>query len=173
MRSSSIFLRAVLSGAVLADVGQLVDVFDPAQGLEHQRLEAGRDRGGQFEAQGPCPPDEFLGIGDVRRGDLVHHLRGCVAQHALRADVEDLDDPAGVRGDAGEVGAVENGVLQGPGLEVVFGAADQAAGLFDAGGFVRGTWFGRVQRHASPRSKKGRDLPALQLSRIDIEFNSF
>ena len=34
------------AAAVLADVGQLVDVLDPARGLEHQRLEARRNRGG-------------------------------------------------------------------------------------------------------------------------------
>ena len=39
------------AAAVLADVGQLVDVLDPARGLEDQRLEAGRDRRRQFQAQ--------------------------------------------------------------------------------------------------------------------------
>ena len=39
------------AAAVLADVGQLVDVLDPARGLEDQRLEARRDRGGEFQAQ--------------------------------------------------------------------------------------------------------------------------
>jgi hypothetical protein len=33
------------AAAVLADVGQLVDVLDAARGLEDQRLEARRDRG--------------------------------------------------------------------------------------------------------------------------------
>ena len=61
--------------------------------------------------------DHFLRIGNVGRGDLVHHVGGRVAQHALGADVEDLDDALRVGGDAREVGAVENRVLQGPRLE--------------------------------------------------------
>jgi len=36
---------------------------------------------------------------------------------ALGADVEDLDHPLGVGGDAGEVGAVEDGALQGADLD--------------------------------------------------------
>jgi hypothetical protein len=56
--------------------------------------------------------DHFLRIGDVGRRDLVHHLGRGIAQHALGADVEDLDDALGVGGDAREVGAVEDRVLQ-------------------------------------------------------------
>ena len=41
------------AAAVLADIGQFVDVLDPARGLESQRLEARRDRGGELEAQAP------------------------------------------------------------------------------------------------------------------------
>ena len=68
-------------------------------------------------AQGFGAGDDFLGIGDVGGGDLVHHLGRGVAQHALGADVEDLDDALGVGGDAGEVGAVEDRALQGARLE--------------------------------------------------------
>ena len=105
------------AAAVLADVGQLVDVLDAARGLEHQRLEARRDRGAELDAQRLGARDHFLRIGDVGRRDLVHHLGGGVAQHALGADVEDLDDALRVGGDAGEVGAVEDRVLQGARLE--------------------------------------------------------
>src|ERR1700680_4555216 len=38
------------AAAILADIGQLVDVLDAAGGLEHQRLEAGRDRRGELDA---------------------------------------------------------------------------------------------------------------------------
>ena len=93
---------------VLADIGQLVDVLDPARGLEHQRLEAGRDRGPELDAQRLGARDHFLRIGDVGRRDLVHHLGGRVAEHPLGADVEDLDDPLRVGGDAREVRAVED-----------------------------------------------------------------
>ncbi len=105
------------AAAVLADVGQLVDVLDAARGLEHQRLEARRDRRAELDAERLGAGDHFLRIGDVGRRDLVHHLGGRVAEHALGADVEDLDDALGVGGDAGEVGAVEDGVLQRAGLE--------------------------------------------------------
>ena len=74
--------------AVLADVGQLVDVFDPARGLEHQGLKARRNRGSEFEAQRLGARDHFLRIGNVGRRDLVHHFGGRVAQHALGADIE-------------------------------------------------------------------------------------
>ena len=45
--------------------------------------------------------------------DLVHHVGGGIAQHAFGADIEYLDDALRIGGDAGEVGAVEDGVLQG------------------------------------------------------------
>ena len=61
--------------------------------------------------------DHLLRVGDVGRGDPVHHLGGRIAQHALGADVEDLDDALLVGGDAREVGAVEDGALQRPGFE--------------------------------------------------------
>ena len=100
------------AAAVLAEVSQLVDVFDAARGLEHQGLEAGRNRGAEFDAERFGARDHFLRIGNVGRRDLVHHLGGGVAQHPLGADVEDLDDALRVGGDAREVGAVENRVLQ-------------------------------------------------------------
>ncbi len=129
------------TAAVLADVGQLVDVFDAARGLEHQGLEAGRDRGAEFDAQGLGARDHFLRIGDLGRGDLVHDVGRRVAQHALGADVEDLDHAPGVGGDAGEIGAVENRVLQGAGLEQSllaqhFGEAIGLTGLIDNGGDI-------------------------------------
>ena len=93
-------------------VGQLVDVLDAARGLEDQRLEAGRDRRAELDAERLGARDHFLRIGDVGRRDLVHHLGGRVAQHPLGADVEDLDDALRVGGDAREVGAVEDRALQ-------------------------------------------------------------
>ena len=104
------------AAAVLADVGQFVDVLDPARGLEDQGLEARGDRGPQLGAQGLGAGDHLLRIGDVGRGVLVHHLGGRITQHALGADVEDLDDALLVGGDAREVGAVEDGALQAPRL---------------------------------------------------------
>ena len=97
---------------ILADVGQLIDVLDATRGLEHQRLETGRDRGSELDAEGFCPNDHFLRIGDVGRRDLVHHFRGRVSQHPFGADVEDLDDALGVGGYAREVGAAEDRALQ-------------------------------------------------------------
>jgi hypothetical protein len=54
----------------------------------------------------------FFGIGNVGRGDLVHHVGGGVPQHPLGADVEDLNDALRVGRDTREVGAVENRALQ-------------------------------------------------------------
>ncbi len=102
---------------ILADVGQLVDVLDPARGLEHQGLEARRDRGSELDAQRLGARDHFLRIGNIGRRDLVHHFGGRVAQHPLGADIEDLNDALRVGGDAREVGAVEDRALQGPRLE--------------------------------------------------------
>jgi len=102
--------------AVLADVGQLVDILDPARGLEDQGVEAGRDRGCEFDAQrfGPC--DQLLRIRNVRWCDCVHHFGGRVAQHPLGADVEDLNDTLRVSGDTREIFTVENRALQAPAL---------------------------------------------------------
>ena len=105
------------TAAVLADVSQLVDIFDAARGFENQRLEAGRDRSCQFEAQRLGARDHFLRIGNVGGRDLVHHFGGRVTQHAFGADIEELNHAFLVGGDAGEIGAVENRVLQRPGLE--------------------------------------------------------
>ena len=105
------------AAAVLADVGQFVDVLDTARGLEHQGLKARRDRGAEFEAQRFGTRDHFLRIGDVGRGDLVHHIGGRIAQHAFRADVENLDHALRIGRDTGEVGAVENRFLQSACLE--------------------------------------------------------
>src|ERR1035438_10003334 len=63
------------------------------------------------------PGYDFLRIGDIGRGDLVHHVGRQVAQHALGADIEDLNDALLVGGDTREVGAVENCGLQGPCLQ--------------------------------------------------------
>ena len=103
--------------AILADVGQLVDVLDPARGLEHQGLEARRDRGSELDAQRFGARDQLLRIGNIGRRDSVRHVGGRVAKHPLGADVEDLNDTVRVGGDAREVGSVEDRALQSPRLE--------------------------------------------------------
>ncbi len=89
----------------------------PRAGLEHQGFEPRRNRGSEFDAQRFGARDHFLRIGNVGRRDLVHHFGGGVAQHALGADVEDLDHAFRVGGDAGEIGAVEDRALQRSRLE--------------------------------------------------------
>ena len=108
------------AAAVLADVGQFVNVLDAARRLEHQRLEARRDRHAKLDTQFPGPRDDFPRIRNVGWRDLVHHFGGGVAEHALGADVENLDNTLGVGGDAGKIGAVENRALQRAGLEQCF-----------------------------------------------------
>ena len=151
------------AAAVLADVGQLVDVFDAARGLEDQRLEARADGGPQLDAQRSGARDQFLRIGDVGGGDLVEDVDGGVPEHALGADVEELDDALLIGGDAGEVGAVEDGVLQGAGLEEGFLPEDlrQAFGGPGRAFAVRFTRRGRDRRRRaqnaapSPRRSRG------------------
>ena len=77
--------------------------------------------------------DDFIGVGNVGRRQPVQHVHTGIAQHAFGPDVEDLDDPLVVGGNAGEVGAVEDRRLQGAGLEqgtlaTGFGAATGLAG---------------------------------------------
>ena len=104
------------AAAVLPDIGQFVDVLNAARGLEHQGLEARRDRGAEFGAECSGAGDQLLRVGNIGRGDPVQHLVGGIAQHAFRADVEDLDNALGIGGDTREIGAVENRALQGPRL---------------------------------------------------------
>ncbi len=86
--------------AVLADVGQFVNVFDPARRFEHQCFEAWRDGCIEFVAEGRRTGDQLGRVGDVGRGDLVDHIFGLIAEHALGADVENLDDAVLIGGDA-------------------------------------------------------------------------
>ena len=108
------------AAAILADIGQLVNVLDAARGLEHQSLEARFNPCRQLLAQGLGARDHFLWIGNIGRRDLVHHVCGRIAQHAFSADVENLNDAFRVGGDTREVGAVENRVLQGAGFKQGF-----------------------------------------------------
>ena len=105
---------------VLADVGQLVDVFDAARGLDRRAPRTGRDLGCELETQCFGTRDQFPWIRDVGRRDPVHHVGGQVAEHPLRPDVEDLNDAVRVGCDAGEVGAVEDRILQRACLEQAF-----------------------------------------------------
>ena len=96
----------------------------PREALKDEGFEAGGDGGGEFEAEGFGARDDFLGVGNVGGGDVVDDFGGGVAEHALGAHVEELDDAFFVGGDAGEVGAVEDGVLEGSGFEEGGFAAD-------------------------------------------------
>ena len=116
-RSAVTDTTAGKAAAVLADVSQFVDVLDSARGLEDQGLKARSDGGSELDAQRFGARDHFLRIGNVGRSDLVHHVGGRIAQHALGADIEYLNDALLVGGDTREVGAVENRVLQGSRFE--------------------------------------------------------
>jgi hypothetical protein len=102
--------------AILAAVGELVDVLDAAGGFEDEGFESGSDGGAELQAEGGGAGDEFKFIGEVGGGDLVDDFGGGVAEHVFGADVEDLDDAVGVGGDGGEVGAVEDGAPEGTGF---------------------------------------------------------
>src|SRR5687768_18585860 len=91
-----------------------VDVFDAPRGFRDQRFETGCYRRTELDAQRLRTYDRFLRIGDICRRDLVGHFGGGVAEHALGAHVENLNDTLRVGRDAREVRAVENRALQGP-----------------------------------------------------------
>ena len=103
--------------SVLADVCQFVDVLDSARRFEHESLEARRDRSCEFDAQRFGARDQLPRIGNVGWGDFVHHFGRCVTEHSFRADVEYLNDALRVSGDAREIRAVENSLLQRPRLK--------------------------------------------------------
>jgi hypothetical protein len=76
---------------------------------------------------------------DITGPDPVDDFLSPVAQHALGADVEQLDDAFFVGGDDREIGAVEDRVLQRPRLEQRFltphfGDASCLAALLAHGG---------------------------------------
>ena len=100
------------AAAVLADIGQFVDILDAPGGLEHQRLEPGGNPGLQFRAQRLRAGYDFQWLRDVRRRDPVDHVCRGVPEHALRTDIEDLDDAVRISGNAGEIRAVEDCPLQ-------------------------------------------------------------
>jgi hypothetical protein len=78
---------------------------------------------GELEAQCLGARHHFLPIVHVARADPVHDFGGDVAQHALRADVEQLDDALLVGGDDREIGAGENAVCNAPVFSKFPGAA--------------------------------------------------
>jgi hypothetical protein len=108
------------AAAVLADIGQLVDVLDAARRLEDQCFEPGSDRRRELGAQGLRARRHFLGIVDVAGADLVDDLGGLITEHSLGTDIEQLDDALFVGGDDREIGAGQNRVLQGSRLEQGF-----------------------------------------------------
>jgi hypothetical protein len=142
------------AAAVLADIGQLVDVLYPARCLEDQCFEARRYRGSELDAQSLGTRDHFLRIGDVRRRDLVHHVGGRVAQHTFRADVEDLNDAFRVGGDNREIGAGEDRVLQGPGFKQGLLVSDLGDALRRAGGGVETLGIADFFGHGRPLLKR-------------------
>jgi hypothetical protein len=117
--------------------------------------------GWKLGAQGFGTRDHFLRIGNVGRRDLVHHFGGRIAQHALGADVEDLDDALLVGGDAREIGAVENRVLQRARLEQrLFGLL--ARGIVCADQQIADDFILRVAQ-AVTETTAGKRLPSLRM----------
>ncbi len=84
------------AAAILADIGQLVDVLDTTRCLEHQGLKAWLYLCFEIFAQLLCTCDYLLRIRHVSRCDLIYYFGCHVAQHLFGTDVEDLDNPIGV-----------------------------------------------------------------------------
>ena len=80
------------AAAILANIGQLIDIFYPARGLEYQCLDARCDRCIELKTQDGCARDQLCRGGDIGRCDSVDHVFGQITEHAFGADVEDLDD---------------------------------------------------------------------------------
>ena len=108
------------SAAILANISQFVDVLDPTRSFKDQGFKTRRDRGSEFQAQRCCASDQLLRIGDIRRRDRIHHFSCSVAQHALGADIKDLNNPLLVGRDTREVSTVENRDLQRPSFKQGF-----------------------------------------------------
>ena len=100
------------AAAIFADVAQLINIFDAARGFKHQRLETGCNRCAQLNAQRLCARNYLGRVGNVRRGNFIHHIDCGVTQHALGTDVKNLNDAVGIGGNAGKIGAVKNCTLQ-------------------------------------------------------------
>ena len=92
------------AGAVLANIGQFIGIFDPARRLERQRLEAWGNGGGELDAKRRGACNHFLRIMHVARAYLVYDFGREITQHALGADIEQLDDALLIGGDDREVG---------------------------------------------------------------------
>ncbi|MNN54579.1 hypothetical protein D3C81_1694020 [compost metagenome] len=88
------------TAAILADVGQFINVFDAARGLEHERFHAGRDDGVEFGTEGGCARDDFLRVRNTGRRQLVDHVARRITEHAFGAHVENLDYALRIGGDA-------------------------------------------------------------------------
>ena len=98
---------------ILTDVREVVDVLDPARSLERQRLETRCNGRGELGAQRQGARLDLLSIVNIARAYPVHDLRRRIPQHSFGADIEELDDAFLVGGDDREIGAGQNGVLQG------------------------------------------------------------
>jgi hypothetical protein len=98
------------------DIGEFINIFAAARRLENQSLKTGRNRRAEFDAQCFRARDYFLRIKEIGQRNFVNHFSGQVAQHAFRADIENLDDAVRVGGDAGKKSAIENRALQRPGF---------------------------------------------------------
>src|SRR5512132_2782672 len=80
-----------------------------------------------------CARAHLLRVMNVARTYLVDDFGGAVAQHALGADVEQLDDALLVGGDDREIGAGEDRVLQRSRLEQCVLAAHVGGAVHLAG----------------------------------------
>ena len=105
----------------------------PREALKASASKPGAMVVAELEAQCLRARRHFLRVVDVARADLVDDFGGAVAQHALGADVEQLDDAFLVGGDDREIGAGQDRVLQRAGLEQCVLAAHVGAAVHLAG----------------------------------------
>src|SRR5690606_1433574 len=127
---------------------------DTAGGLEYEGLETGVDWRAQLQAEGPRALDELAPVRNVGRRDPVHHLSSGVAEHALGADIENLDDAVCIGGDAREVGTVEDGALQRTGLQYGLRVAPVVPGLAVVGNAGIHEWLSSCCRFVLEPARK-------------------
>ena len=97
--------------AVFTDIGQLVDVFNAARSLEHQRFETRRNGSAKLQGQHFGAGNDLVRVRNIGGCDLVHHIIGRVTEHMFGAHVENLNHTLGIGGNTGKIRAVENGAL--------------------------------------------------------------
>lgn len=135
---------------------QLVDVLYPSRCFEDESVEPWFDVHAEFGGEGARSLEDFSRIVEFHGPDQVYFCRP-VAEHPLRADIEDLDRSPRISGDAGERRAVECGILKSFGPEeaprlgiLARSPAVETLSVISRSRRVSGYWTGRLAANGGP-----------------------